>query len=218
MKKKYIHALNADLNYIARQVVALNVINVIIGFVIKNRKGGITMSIIKRAIQFAAVAHKGQVRKYTHDPYISHPISVAMMVLKHTNYSSEDIAAAVLHDVVEDTPVSIGDIAKEFGIYVSQVVDGLTDRSKPEDGNRAVRKAIDRQHISEGSVVVKSIKLADLIDNTESIIEHDVEFARVYMAEKKLLLTVLSEGHPSLKLIAQDIVDGYYEKETSRIE
>lgn len=168
------------------------------------------MSIIKKAILYAAVAHEGQVRKYTHDPYISHPISVAMLVLKHTSSSNQMIAAAVLHDVIEDTPVGIEDIGREFGIYVASLVEGLTDISKPEDGNRAARKAIDRQHTSEGSTGVKTIKLADLIDNTESIIEHDPDFAKIYMAEKRLLLTVLTEGDSVLYSMAQDIIDRYY--------
>lgn len=64
-------------------------------------------------------------------------------------HTQEMIAAAYLHDVVEDTPVSIHEIREEIGPEVSELVDWLTDVSKPEDGNRRVRKELDRQHLAK---------------------------------------------------------------------
>ena len=172
------------------------------------------MSIIKKAIDFAREAHGDQKRKYTHEPYIGHPINVAMLVLNCTDSPNDVIAAGALHDVVEDTPITIEDIRKEFGIFIGGIVDGLTDVSKPGDGNRAARKAIDRRHLSKGSPEIQTIKLADLIDNTSSIVKYDPEFAKVYMAEKKLLLGVLIDGHPTLYTMAQAIVRKYYKGAT----
>jgi hypothetical protein len=89
---------------------------------------------------------------------------------------AEMIAAAWLHDTVEDTPATFGDIEREFGAEVRALVADLTDVSKPSDGNRAVRKAIDRHHTAQASVRAKTVKLADLIDNCRDICEHDASF------------------------------------------
>jgi len=147
-------------------------------------------NLILLARTFASRAHTGQVRKYTGEPYIEHPIAVAETVRKH-NGSKEMIAAALLHDVVEDTDVTLDEVRQEFGDAVANLVDDLTDVSKPEDGNRAFRKAIDRDHTAQASAAAMVIKAADLISNTKSIVEHDPGFARVYLKEKRALLDVM---------------------------
>ena len=72
-------------------------------------------------------------------------------------------------DVVEDTPVSIKDIEDVFGPRVAALVSDLTDVSKPEDGNRATRKELDRQHTAKASPDAKTVKLADLISNGAAV-------------------------------------------------
>ena len=116
----------------------------------------------------------------------------------------------MLHDVVEDTPVTIKDIEDEFGPRVASMVDDLTDVSKPEDGNRAVRKELDRQHTAKASPDAQTVKLADLISNSLSIMEDDPSFAKVYMKEKALLLEVLTKGNLHLFSFAANIVENYY--------
>ena len=101
--------------------------------------------LVEKALQFATAAHEGQVRKYTGEPYIIHPVEV-MEIVKTVSNDTAMHAAALLHDVVEDTDVTIEDIIREFGDDVAQLVDDLTDVSKPEDGNRKTRKALDRAH------------------------------------------------------------------------
>ncbi|MBN8901419.1 MAG: hypothetical protein BGO51_10435 [Rhodospirillales bacterium 69-11] len=152
---------------------------------------------IDRALAFATRAHAGQIRRYTGEPYVAHCISVAEIV-RSVPHTPEMIAAALLHDTVEDTPVTLDEIAREFGPIVAALVYELTDVSKPEDGNRAARKAIDREHTAKASPDAKTIKLADLIDNTKSIVAHDPAFARVYLPEKRQLLKVLQEGDRTL--------------------
>jgi hypothetical protein len=117
----------------------------------------------------------------------------------------EMIAAAWLHDVVEDTPATLGDLQKEFGDSTAQLVEQLTDISLPSDGNRAQRKKIDRLHIAQGSERAKTIKLADLIDNCRDITQHDSRFAEVYLNEMSGLLDVLGEGDSRLYKQARDI-------------
>ena len=165
------------------------------------------MNNVERARVFATAAHAavGQVRKYTFEPYIVHPTEVASIVatVPHTN---EMLAAAYLHDTVEDTGVSIVDIQKEFGNEVASLVGWLTDVSKPEQGNRAVRKAIDREHTAMAPAAAQTVKLADLIANSRSILAHDPAFAKVYLEEKRMLLEVLTRGDATLMAQARRIV------------
>jgi len=146
------------------------------------------------ALVFATAAHAavGQMRKYSDDPYIVHPIRVATTVAKFGG-TDEMIAAAYLHDVVEDTGVSIVDIQDMFGTDVALIVDGLTDVSKPEDGNRAVRKAMDRQHSAGATYEAQFVKCADIIDNAHDIGDNDPSFNLVYRKEMLLLIQVLDK-------------------------
>ena len=106
------------------------------------------MNNVERARVFATAAHAAvkQVRKYTFEPYIVHPAEVASIVatVPHTN---EMLAAAWLHDTVEDTGVSIAAIRMEFGNEIASLVEWLTDVSKPDDGNRAHRKAMEEKRL-----------------------------------------------------------------------
>ena len=147
------------------------------------------MEKVAKARAFAIAAHSaaGQVRKYTGEPYHVHPAEVAWIV-EQAGGTEAQRAAAWLHDVVEDTDVSIELIEQMFGTYVAELVGWLTDVSVPTDGNRAERKAIDREHTAQASLDAKMIKLADLSSNTKSIVEHDAKFAKVYLAEKRLLI------------------------------
>ena len=90
---------------------------------------------LQEAIEFATEAHGDQKRKYTGEPYITHPIAV-MEIVREVPHTEEMLMAAVLHDTVEDTPVTIEDIKTKFGTKVAELVDGLTDVSRPEHGNR----------------------------------------------------------------------------------
>lgn len=99
--------------------------------------------VLHRAISYTVKARMGQERKYTNTPYIAHPINV-MQIVRSVSNDEAMLTAAVLHDVVEDTPITVEEVYSEFGERVSELVAELTDVSKPEDGNRAFRKALDR--------------------------------------------------------------------------
>jgi (p)ppGpp synthase/HD superfamily hydrolase len=160
-----------------------------------------------RAAAFAAHHHAriDQRRKYTGHPYIEHPAAVAELV-RSVPHDEGMLAAAWLHDTVEDTGVTLLEISHVFGLTVATLVESLTDVSTPADGNRAARKAIDRAHTAHTSPRAKTVKLADLIDNSSTILEHDRDFARVYLQEKRLLLAVLRDGDPTLWARADGIV------------
>ena len=162
------------------------------------------MTLEERAREFATKAHDGQKRKYTGAPYIEHPAAVVEIV-RSVPHTEAMLAGAWLHDVVEDCGVSRAEIAHHFGADVALIVDALTDVSTRDDGNRKARKALDLLHSAQAKPCAKTIKLADLIDNTSSIVEHDPEFAQVYLREKLALLEVLKEGDPILWQRAYDL-------------
>ena len=160
---------------------------------------------VGQAYLFAKNAHEGQVRKYTAEPYIVHPVEV-MSIVQSVSNREDMLCAALLHDVVEDCEVSLRDIEAIFGCAVMFMVEDLTDVSIATDGNRQTRKEIDRAHTARSFHLSKTIKLADLISNSKSICEHDKEFAKVYIKEKELLLEVLKEGDQTLWNQANEIV------------
>lgn len=167
--------------------------------------------IVEKAKRFARQKHSeiNHLRRYTDLPYITHP-AVVVSILKTIHHTDDMLAAAWLHDTVEDTDTTLDEIYLNFNDEIGDLVEMLTDVSKPSAGNREIRKALDREHITKASSEAKTIKLADLIDNSESIIQHDPKFAKVYMKEKALLLEVLKEGDKQLWLLAKAIVDKYF--------
>lgn len=161
--------------------------------------------IVDRALAFATVAHGDQKRKYSGEPYIVHPVEV-MKIVSSVDHDDAMLAAALLHDVVEDTDVTIEEIEESFGADVADLVSDLTDVSKPEDGNRKFRKAMDRDHSAQSSARAQTVKLADLISNSRDILENDPSFAKVYLREKALLLEVLTLGDRTLHAKAATFV------------
>ncbi|WPE19943.1 HD domain-containing protein [Shinella zoogloeoides] len=159
----------------------------------------------KHALRFATTAHGAQLRKYDGQPYIVHPVAVAEIV-RSVPHTPEMIAAALLHDTVEDTDVTLLDIKESFGATVATLVAWLTDVSTPFHGNRAARKALDRAHTALAPPAAKTIKLADLIDNSRSIGSADPHFWTVYREEKRLLLPLLMEGDATLWAMASELV------------
>lgn len=162
---------------------------------------------VLRAREYAIAAHTavGQKRKYTNDPYYVHPLAVMQLVESVTS-DYEILAAALLHDVVEDTHVTVSDIAFSFGPRVADLVGWVSDVSKPSDGNRKKRKELDRDHLAKAPGDAQTIKLADIIDNARTILQHDPDFAEVWIDEKRELLDVMKLGHPILYGRAHELV------------
>ena len=160
------------------------------------------MSLIERARVFCIAAHEavGQRRKYSDAPYWHHPEHVVRILQQFSTQpvSDEMIAAGYLHDVVEDTKVSLETIRDLFGNNVYHLVENLTDISRPEDGNRRVRKSLDLEHTRLASLEAKAVKCADLVSNAPSIVDSDPGFAVVWLREKAALLEVLADADPGL--------------------
>lgn len=125
---------------------------------------------IMQAYEFGAAAHDGQMRK-TGEPYISHPVAVAQD-LADMHLDAQAIAAAILHDVVEDTEASIDDIEAKFGTEVAQLVDGVSKldqiqfRSRAEAQAESFRKMM-LAMIEDIRVIL--VKLADRLHNMKTL-------------------------------------------------
>ncbi len=145
-----------------------------------------------RALTYATTKHAKQQRRYTGEPYITHPIEV-VGILKQFGFIGETLhAAAVLHDVVEDTDAKFQEIRDLFGETVFEYVFWLTDISHVKQGNRELRKHLDLLHLTNTPYTeVLIIKCADMISNTRSILEHDKGFAQVYIPEKAKMLNAM---------------------------
>lgn len=162
------------------------------------------------AMRFARIVHSEQRRKYTGAPYTEHLGEVAGIVATMQQPTdslvTHDVvlATAWLHDCIEDQGVSPYELSERFG---EQVTQGVTFLSDMEVGNRETRKQLSRQRLARAPGWVQSIKCADLISNTESIVEHDPKFAKVYLEEKRLLLDVLTDADRGLLELAHVLVD-----------
>ena len=155
--------------------------------------------LVEKAGVFAERAHTGQTRRYNGEPYVNHPRRVAEIVKRVTD-DPEVIAAALIHDVFEDTEITLEEIAREFGDTVASYVDDVTNRSRPEDGNRRARVAIDIEHLKGAHPNSKTIKLADILDNLSDIVLHDLHFAKKYCREKEDVLNqALHDGNHELR-------------------
>jgi (p)ppGpp synthase/HD superfamily hydrolase len=161
------------------------------------------MKLVEEAFAFAFLKHKDQLRKYTNEPYIVHPIAVADLV-RTINARDEMVAAALLHDVLEDTDATPDELRALFGDEVTNLVIDLTDVFVDTElhGNRKIRKAKEAERLAGVSADAQTIKVADMIDNTKTIVAHDPGFARVYLREKAALFKVLTKAHPALLAMA----------------
>jgi (p)ppGpp synthase/HD superfamily hydrolase len=149
--------------------------------------------------EFATRAHRGQLRKYTDQPYIVHPIEVERLVtLAHGSMAMR--AAALLHDVIEDTEVTssellaflhrVPDVSPQEARLIHRFVIDLTDvytKANFPELNRRQRKTLEAERLGEIDEAAKLIKFCDMYDNTRTI-SQDPGFAKVYLREKQMIL------------------------------
>jgi len=126
---------------------------------------------IFRAIEFAARAHRDHYRKGTRIPYIVHPLNVTKILIEY-GCAEEVVVAGILHDTTEDTPVTLGDIRKEFGDKVAVLVEAASEPDKSDTWEH--RKSHTIEYLKTAPMDVLTLSCADKLDNVKSIIE-DVE-------------------------------------------
>ncbi|HYG18880.1 MAG TPA: HD domain-containing protein [Ohtaekwangia sp.] len=166
---------------------------------------------------FADKAHGTQTRKYSGERYIVHPVRVMETCAEFTTDQAV-LAAALLHDVLEDTAVT-GDVMREFLMQTMTrenatrtlaLVVELTDvyvRKNYPGMNRRSRKAREAERLSGISADAQTIKYADIIDNSMNILSDDPDFAIVFVHEGKTLLQKMQKGNPILRSRAMKVVD-----------
>ena len=140
--------------------------------VVRANRPGDDLDVIRKAWDFCLEHHKGQ-KRLSGEPYVLHPLEVAL-VLAEMKLDSTAIAAGLLHDAVEDTPVTTEDITAKFGEQVAHIVEGVTKIDKIQFANREDRQAENVRKmllamVSDVRVVL--IKLADRLHNMRTL-EH----------------------------------------------
>jgi GTP pyrophosphokinase len=125
------------------------------------------LSIIERAYAVAEKAHQGQLRK-SGDPYITHPLAVTS-ILAELGMTPDTLAAALLHDTVEDTPYSLESLTSDFGDEIAMLVDGVTKLDKVTYGEAAQAETVRKMVVAMArDIRVLVIKLADRLHNART--------------------------------------------------
>ncbi|WP_454629437.1 HD domain-containing protein [Bradyrhizobium cenepequi] len=155
------------------------------------------MKLIEKAREFAREKHAQQLRDYTGEPYFVHLEEVAGMV-ERAGLSEAAIAAAWLHDVVEDTEATLPEVCAKFGSGVALMVLDLTDTPPMEGMNGERRKRADRLRLELAGPETQGIKCADLISNTSTIVKHNPGFAKKYLPAKRATLEILTKAPAGL--------------------
>jgi (p)ppGpp synthase/HD superfamily hydrolase len=121
----------------------------------------------EQALRVAATAHRDQERKGSSVPYITHPVHVSLILLRH-GFPTELALAALLHDVVEDQGYPLPEIANRFGDRVAELVAALSERKRDDRGAERpweVRKREALAHMRQARPEVAAIKAADALHN-----------------------------------------------------
>ena len=119
------------------------------------------------ALRMAAIAHHDQRRKTSDLPYITHPVHVSAILLRH-GFPDDLAIAGLLHDVVEDQGIELSEIEARFGFRVAELVAALSERKTDAEGNRRpweVRKEEMLAHVRQASPEVAAVKAADTLHN-----------------------------------------------------
>lgn len=128
------------------------------------------MDVIERAYRLAETSHRDQ-KRLSGAPYISHPVAVAC-VLVELGMDSESVAAGLLHDVVEDTPITLDQLRKEFGAEIANLTDGVTKLGRIPYSSREIQQAENLRKMliaMSEDIRVIIIKLADRLHNMRTI-------------------------------------------------
>jgi (p)ppGpp synthase/HD superfamily hydrolase len=180
-----------------------------------NRRPGLSLD-FERALRLAAVGHRNQVRKGSGVPYIEHPLAVAM-ILDRSGFDDETLIAGLLHDLVEDTDVSLEQIREQFGDRVAEIVDYCSEVKI--DASGAKRPWIDRKRDHLASVAnapesARAVILADKLHNLISIRLDQAEGRPVWSSfhadrDRVLwyygaMIDACRSGEPSLSTIADE--------------
>jgi guanosine-3',5'-bis(diphosphate) 3'-pyrophosphohydrolase len=161
------------------------------------------LALLFRALAFAAHKHRDQRRKDAEaSPYINHPIALAEVLAGEGGVADvEVLAAALLHDTIEDTATTADELRSEFGAHIAAMVEEVTDdQSLP----KADRKRLQIEHAAALSAGAKLVKLADKICNLRDVAERppakwDLQRRQEYFEWAKRVIDGLRGASPKLE-------------------
>ena len=173
--------------------------------------------VLEKVYQFAKTAHGSQRRKFVDEAYINHPVRV-METCQLYHPSIPVSAAALLHDVLEDTEVTEAELAAFLDsvmpppdavktlALVKDLTDQYTHAAYPQ-WNRRIRKNKEADRLSRSHPDAQTIKYADIMDNSDSIAGSADDFAVKFLLECRALLKKMKAGHPDLYKKAVETVE-----------
>lgn len=163
---------------------------------------------LDRICAFAASAHTAQKRKYSDEPYINHLVRVMDTCRQYTG-DIRVLAAAVLHDILEDTTVTeeqLGEflqsvmepgVAEDTQSLVVQLTDVYIKKNFPSM-NRRTRRHREAERLARVSPDAQTIKYADILDNINDLVGGDDDFAPVFLRECRAILQRMNQGNQLL--------------------
>lgn len=157
-----------------------------------------------KAIEFATLAHDGQTRRFgAREPYVAHPIRVSEIILRATEALPLErrmklATAAILHDVLEDTPVKSSAMASTFGHDVTVLVETVTKKTNLPKADKELEFLL---RFKQSDVDTVLLKFADRMDNLNSMSSAPPDFRRKYIANTKQLLQAIPEVAKSDKRV-----------------
>ena len=172
--------------------------------------------ILEKVEAFARDSHGDQRRKYRDEAYVNHPIRV-MGICRQYNQTLPVAAAALLHDVLEDTTVSSEEMldfldhvmapgdARHTMMLVKDLTDIYTHAAYPQ-WNRRARKAKESERLGKSHPDAQTIKYADIIDNSNDIVGSGDDFGPTFLHECEAVLKKMKSGNPELYKLALETV------------
>lgn len=156
---------------------------------------------IRLAIDVAVTAHKGQIRKGTDIPYITHPLRVAV-ILQQAGASKDEVIAGILHDTIEDTDITLDYLINTFGKKIASIVQGCSEPDKSLSWEARKKHTLD--YLKTAPLQVKTVACADKLDNLSSTIaEYDLVGDEIW---KKF-----NRGKEPQKWYFQGLSDSFYD-------
>jgi (p)ppGpp synthase/HD superfamily hydrolase len=163
---------------------------------------------LHRALGFALAIHGHQFRVYTHEPYIIHLIRVTE-IMRSVTIDEEVLTAAMLHESIRHGGQTVENLEALYGKRVASIVQDVTVHFNVTDSNKT-RRAVIKQ-LTDMEPIVKTLKLADLIDHAEVIISHDSRLAQDYVKDQYACLKALKGGDERLFNRTKSLFDKYIE-------
>lgn len=162
------------------------------------------LGVVAKAREHAIRVHANQVRRHTGEPYWLHLAQVAGILQSFTD-NPNALAAAWLHDTIEDCGETHESLSRLFGADVADYVLALSDL---EEGTRAARKAAARDRLSKSPPVVQTIKVCDLISNLPSIRQFEPKFyAQCFHPEAVAMVNALADADERAKALLRGLLD-----------